>query len=542
MKVLLATKNKVKIEKWGNLIKELGYELVTLNDLDGNFEEPTEDGETVLENALIKVKYYFKKTNMPVLTTDSSLYMDGLKKEEQFGLFAGREVVKDENGNIMSERKLTDEENYNRFKSKLEELGGCVKGYFEEALVLYYGTDTYESKTFKMNRTFKLPGSDKKCENAPMRSFAYYEKIDKYRADMTDEEYKLCEGETFLEQQEFLKKNLYKIEHLMEYNYDILLDRVLCSNSSLRLDELKEKLKEIRNSCICIGTGGSYAPAVFASKVIKEVNSTPRHEIISIPQEPLDSLKDRISAFENMLAITYSNKNYGIDRALERARKDGLRTYVLTASDKQSQNDIILAYPNFYSKEYSFISISSTLSPMMFMLKYYLNASEREMDMFINRLYSSVSKMKFIDENSHSFNKIKCIEVMTSYDTDSAANIIRSTLVESGIGMPVIHNKYGYCHGPSTLSKACNNENILIYLISGEMTDLDNGLLNDCKPYYDQIIILDSKEKDKIIGDFELSMKALFLCKEIALSMNKSLSKVDYSTVARKYYKFNGGM
>lgn len=46
-------------------------------------------------------------------------------------------------------------------------------------------------------------------------------------------------------------------------------------------------------------------------------------------------------------------------------------------------------------------------------------------------------------------------------------------MVESGIGLPIIHDKYSYCHGRSTL--ATTNNNIAIYFNLN--TELDKLLL-----------------------------------------------------------------
>ena len=130
---------------------------------------------------------------------------------------------------------------------------------------------------------------------------------------------------------------------------------------------------------------------------------------------------------------------------------------------------------------------------------------------------------------------------MSGDNTYVAAEILKSTMVEAGIGVPVIHEKYRYCHGNSTLSYH-HKGNILVYLLNGKETELDNKLLLEIAPYYEDVITLRSDCKDKIIGEFDLAFKSLFLCKDMASNMNKDLSKVKYSPVVKRLYNYKGGM
>ena len=70
MKVLIATKNKGKIEKYSGILHALGIECCTLEDIDLDIEV-NETGNNTTENAIIKAKAYYEKVNIPVLTDDS---------------------------------------------------------------------------------------------------------------------------------------------------------------------------------------------------------------------------------------------------------------------------------------------------------------------------------------------------------------------------------------------------------------------------------------------------------------------------------------
>ena len=81
MKFLLATTNEGKIREYQHLLGKAGVEFVTLADV-GITEKPEETGETCEENAILKAKFYFEKSNgMPTLADDGGLEIDVLGGE-----------------------------------------------------------------------------------------------------------------------------------------------------------------------------------------------------------------------------------------------------------------------------------------------------------------------------------------------------------------------------------------------------------------------------------------------------------------------------
>lgn len=109
-------------------------------------------------------------------------------------------------------------------------------------------------------------------------------------------------------------------------------------------------------------------------------------------------------------------------------------------------------------------------------------------------------------------------------------------MVEAGIGIPVIHDKYSYCHGRSTLSK--NYNNIAIYFNLG--TDLDKLLLSELTKYYKEVIVLDSKPA--LLSEYNLLVKCMYLTKYIASKKEKDLSGVDYNPIVKKLYRFKSSV
>jgi len=87
--ILIASNNKGKFHEISSLLKEINIEAVSIFDL--NIEEPEETGSTFAENALLKAKYYSKKTNLISLSDDSGLCIEDL--ENSPGIHSARFAI-----------------------------------------------------------------------------------------------------------------------------------------------------------------------------------------------------------------------------------------------------------------------------------------------------------------------------------------------------------------------------------------------------------------------------------------------------------------
>jgi XTP/dITP diphosphohydrolase len=77
LRVVLATRNGGKIREIRAILAGLDVELLGAADFPP-FAEPAEDGETFLENALVKAKAAHRATGCPALADDSGLEVDAL--------------------------------------------------------------------------------------------------------------------------------------------------------------------------------------------------------------------------------------------------------------------------------------------------------------------------------------------------------------------------------------------------------------------------------------------------------------------------------
>lgn len=74
--LLIASKNEGKVVEIKELLSDFNVEVLSAVDVDA--EEPEETGETFIENAELKARYYGEKTGLPALADDSGLAVEAL--------------------------------------------------------------------------------------------------------------------------------------------------------------------------------------------------------------------------------------------------------------------------------------------------------------------------------------------------------------------------------------------------------------------------------------------------------------------------------
>ncbi len=94
-KLVIATRNRSKKERFGGLFVKIVKEVLALDDFNIS-EKPQEIGATADENAEIKARFYSQKLNLPVFSEDEALYVDFLLPEKQPGVFVRRINGRDE--------------------------------------------------------------------------------------------------------------------------------------------------------------------------------------------------------------------------------------------------------------------------------------------------------------------------------------------------------------------------------------------------------------------------------------------------------------
>lgn len=307
------------------------------------------------------------------------------------------------------------------------------------------------------------------------------------------------------------------MEKNMQLNFNLLESRVIDSLDKTDLEYIRYELRKIKNPTLVSGVGGSSVVSDFCAKVINKKN-----KIICTNTEPRDFIYRNLNGYENVIACSYSGNNYGVKTSFN----NDLKHYLLSSKKFDDESVTYLKYDTSIEKEKSFISLAATLIPISILLNYYLDGDNELI------LETDYDKKFDFDVNCDAF------EIFTGIDTSTTSKFLESTFVESGIGIPIVHDKYSFCHGRSTT--CINNNNIAIYLNKG--TELDKLLLEELKPYYKEIIVLNSCYLGPVLGDYRTLIDAMYLTKYIAEQKNKDLSGVDYCGVVKKLYKYNGQM
>lgn len=303
-----------------------------------------------------------------------------------------------------------------------------------------------------------------------------------------------------------MRENMYE-------NFEKLQSRVFESISKTDLIKIREVLSSINEPTLVSGVGGSSVVSIFFAKVLSEKNN-----IICENITPRDIIYRNINYYKNIIACSYSGNNLGVDVVFY----NNLNKYLLSKNTKAGITNINYEVSK---DEHSFISLSATLIPMTILLLYYCD----DIDL-IKEILSYQPDFEIGTGDIY--------EVLSGFETNTASKFIESTMVESGIGIPVIHDKYDYCHGRSTLNY--NFDNSLIFFDCNNQ--LDKLLSHELEKYYKNIIKIDKKYGDDLINDYYFTYISMLLCKKMAELKNKDLSIVDYSPIVKKLYYYKGEM
>ncbi len=178
--ILFATNNETKAKRFSKGLFTNGIEVVGLKEKNINLDV-AEIGKDVIENALIKAREAYKKTNMAVIGMDDSLYLENVPDNIQPGLFVRR----------VNNKTLTDEEMLEHYTNIVKKYGNNGRIYckwiYGLAVINENGkesTYTWYKDNFYMVDTI----SDKINPGYPLNSISKYKLIDKYFTDVTKED------------------------------------------------------------------------------------------------------------------------------------------------------------------------------------------------------------------------------------------------------------------------------------------------------------------------------------------------------------------
>ena len=177
MKILFATTNPAKVERYESKLTEKGIELITIKDLDFKLDID-ENGKNALENAYIKAKAYYDATNIITIGMDDNLFIEELPEEKQPGTHVRR----------INGKELTDDEMIEYYTNLAKEYGGKLTAKWVYGMVIYNGKEKKEYTWSKSHFYFVDKPCDKRNPGYPLDSITVVPEYNKYYLDLTKEE------------------------------------------------------------------------------------------------------------------------------------------------------------------------------------------------------------------------------------------------------------------------------------------------------------------------------------------------------------------
>ena len=135
MRLLYATGNESKICNMRYRLTGYDIEIITPKDL-GIHIDVDESGSTPIENARLKAKTYFEKTELLTLAADSGLYVDDIPSDAQPGLFVRR----------VNGKTLSEDEMIAHYRNLAARYGGKLNARYITGLVLLADGQEYTAE------------------------------------------------------------------------------------------------------------------------------------------------------------------------------------------------------------------------------------------------------------------------------------------------------------------------------------------------------------------------------------------------------------
>lgn len=191
MKILLATKNKAKIERFKKLINHIDsdIELFSPDELGIKVLETEENGQTLMDNALLKANAYLGKVDFPILSNDTGFYVEG----DGFVDAPKRKALEGLDKNELSEEEIS-KRLLDFWKSVAKKHGGRVDAAWVEAWVVLYPNGEMNKTESRREVILTDQEYGKPHIHMPVRSL-YYSKITNKPAILHDKEDEIKEME-----------------------------------------------------------------------------------------------------------------------------------------------------------------------------------------------------------------------------------------------------------------------------------------------------------------------------------------------------------
>lgn len=327
---------------------------------------------------------------------------------------------------------------------------------------------------------------------------------------------------------------------LLSENLNKLPGRVASALKTSAVETVKKELSGVCGTVLTVGTGGSYAAAVFAAKMINEREKN----CFAVSSKPRDALLYNLKKLDLVFLFSYSGTTNDIKSVYLTCKEQGVRTYVVTALDAAAEGcpyeeremiSYCCAEEGFEEK--GFISMASTLIPMcVFAQKYY----EEKEGAFVDFLQERFAFWKDFFEGKTLLPKGQgAIEtdIFSGYDTVTASTGLESDIVESGIGRATVHEKKDFSHGRYNAPER-RRPDVVVFLSNetGDYSDKLKGYLRGRGYPLSEI----KTECRGVWGDLDLAIAVQFFVAKIGEERGYDMSDPVYPEEAKALYKYVG--
>ena len=224
-----------------------------------------------------------------------------------------------------------------------------------------------------------------------------------------------------------------------------------------------------------------------------------------------------LTPYENVIAVSYSGNNIGVDVIYE----TGLHKYLFTGHPREDVTNLLYNM----KEENSYVSISATMVPLSILLMYYTDNDRTLLEEILKEDIQSDSASDFY-------------EVLSGYETQTAGILLESSLIESGMAACVVHDKYNFCHGRINLSRH-EDSDLIFFKMDNELDEL---LYDKLQSHYGKTITIPRKNEDDVINDYIASLLSLKLIHQIAINKGAEISDMDELPDNDSFYLFKGKM
>lgn len=175
--LLFATSNPSKLKRFDEYLENSNIKILGLKDVNIN-DKVDETGNTAIENARIKAKFYYEKTGMLTMAMDDNLFIEGVLDSEQPGTHVRR----------VNGKELTDDEMIEYYSNLAHKYGGKINAKWVYGLVIYDGKEMKEITWDKGDFYMVDKVAQKRNPGYPLNSVSIYPEFNKYFVDMTPED------------------------------------------------------------------------------------------------------------------------------------------------------------------------------------------------------------------------------------------------------------------------------------------------------------------------------------------------------------------